>query len=153
MNFVDVKVIKQLKDAAENFCYRKDKNAVAHIFWIELYLLKQTLMTWFNRKIKSQNVELSNEVKNICKASNPIEWKRDLRSLCKFPLKIELLGPHVQNTKMSYVDYYIRYEHKFLRNIFSNKQLATSPEISTLENYCITYQKFLTFVLHFNQYL
>ena len=32
MNFVDVKVIKQLKDAAENVCYRKDKNAVAHIF-------------------------------------------------------------------------------------------------------------------------
>ena len=44
---------------------------------------------------------------------------------------------------MSYGDFYIRCEHKFLRNIFSNEQLATSPEISTLENYCITYQKSL----------
>ena len=50
MNFVDVKVIKQLKDAAEHVCNRKDKNAVAHIFSIELYSLKQILMTWFNRK-------------------------------------------------------------------------------------------------------
>ena len=66
MNFVNVKVIKQLKDAAENVCNGKDKNAVAHMFSIELYLLKQTLMTWFNRKIKSQNVELNNEVKNMC---------------------------------------------------------------------------------------
>ena len=50
MNFIDVKVIKQLKDAAKNVCNRKDKNAGVHMFSIELYLLKQTLMYWFNRK-------------------------------------------------------------------------------------------------------
>ena len=49
----------------------------------------------------------------------------------------------MQSTKMSYGDFYIGYEHKFLRNIFSNEQLATSLEISTLENYYIPYQKFL----------
>ena len=85
---------------------------------------------------------LSNEVKNMYEANSPIKWETDLCSLCKFPLKIEPLGPHVQNTKMSYGDFYIRDEHKFLRNIFSKEQLATSPEISTLENYYITYQKF-----------
>ena len=81
---------------------------------------------------------LSNEVKNMYEANSPIKWETDLCSLCKFPLKIEPLGPHVQNTKMSYGDFYIRDEHKFLRNIFSKEQLATSPEISTLENYYIT---------------
>ena len=78
MNFVDIKVIKQLKDAAGNVCNKKDKNAVAHMFSIELYLLKQTLMSWFNRKIKSQNVELSNKVKYMYGANNPIKWETDV---------------------------------------------------------------------------
>ena len=82
MNFVDVKVIKQLKDAAENVCNRKDKNAVAHTFSIGLYLLKQTLMPWFNRKIKLENIELSNEVKSMYVVNNPIKWETDLFSLC-----------------------------------------------------------------------
>ena len=44
---------------------------------------------------------------------------------------------------MTYRDFYIRYEHKFLRNIYTEDQIQTSPQISTLENYYKIFQKFL----------
>ena len=58
-------------------------------------------------------------------------------------LKIDLLCPHIPNHSMSYGDLFIRYEHKFSRNIYSNKEIAESPQICTLEKYYETYQKFI----------
>ena len=48
---------------------------------------------------------------------------------------------------MSYRDLLIRYEHKFLRNIYSKGQLSGSPQISTLENYYETHQNFIKICL------
>ena len=59
------------------------------------------------------------------------------------PLKIDPIDPDVPNNKMSYGDIYIRYEHKFLRNIFSKEQLASAPQIRTLKEYYKTFQKFI----------
>ena len=59
MGFVDVIVVKQLEDAAEHASQRKCKKSLAEMFSIELYLIKHTLMSWFNRKIKSQHLEIN----------------------------------------------------------------------------------------------
>ena len=59
MGFVDVIVVKQLRDAAEHISQRKCKKAIAQMFSIKLYLIKHTLMSWFNRKIKSQHLEIN----------------------------------------------------------------------------------------------
>ena len=56
---------------------------------------------------------------------------------------MELLGPSVPNNKMSYRDFYIRYEHNFLRNIYSKEQLSSSPQISTPKNCYKTHQKLI----------
>ena len=48
---------------------------------------------------------------------------------------------------MSYRDLLIRYEHKFLRNIYSKEQLSGSPQISTPENYYETHQNFIKICL------
>ena len=42
------------------------------MFSIELYLIKQTLMTWFNRKIKSQHLQIDILTKNQYERKNPI---------------------------------------------------------------------------------
>ena len=34
-------------------------------------------------------------------------------------------------------------EHKFLRNIYSDSEIAESPEICTLQNHYVVYQKFI----------
>ena len=45
--------------------------------------------------------------------------------------------------KMSYGDFFIRYEHKFLRNINSDSEIAESPQICALQNYYVVQQKFI----------
>ena len=47
------------------------------------------------------------------------------------------------NHSMSYSDFFIRLERKFLRNICSNTEIAESPQICTLEKYYETYKKFV----------
>ena len=51
--------------------------------------------------------------------------------ICNFPLKIDPIGPDVPNNKMFYGDFFIRYEHKLLRNIYiyiyTKEQLASAP--------------------------
>ena len=44
---------------------------------------------------------------------------------------------------MSYGDFFIRFEHKFLRNIYPVKQLKQSNHLLTIENYYEIYQKFI----------
>ena len=58
-------------------------------------------------------------------------------------LKTDPLGYDVPNSEMSYGDFFIRYEHKFLRNINSDSEFAESPQICTLQNYYVVHQKFI----------
>ena len=46
---------------------------------------------------------------------------------------------------MSYTDFYIRFEHKFLKNIYTKEELST--HLSTLDNYYKISDKFLTTVI------
>ena len=44
---------------------------------------------------------------------------------------------------MSYGDIFSRYKHIFLRNIYSDSEIAKSPQICTLQNYYVVYEKFV----------
>ena len=147
MGFVEITVIKQLKDAAKHVSQRKCKNSLAQMFSIELYLIKHTLMGWFNRKIKSQHLQIDILIKNTYEKKNLINSVEDRCCLCKFPLKVDSTNHSTPNNQMIYRDFCIRYEHKFLRNIYTEDQIQTSPQISTLENYYKTFQKFLRICL------
>ena len=147
MGFVDVIVVKQFKDAAELVSQRKCKKSLAQMFSIELYLIKHTLMSWFNRKIKSQHLHIDILTKNKYEEKNPINWMEDKCCLCKFPLKVDSMNHSTPNNQKTYGDLYIRDEHKFLRNIYSEDQIQTSPQIPTLENYYKTFQKILRICL------
>ena len=69
-------------------------------------------------------------------------------------LKIDPLGYDVPSPAMSYSDFFIRSEHKFLRNICLDKEIKHSPQICTLQSYYETYQKFIkAFCLLKHKYL
>ena len=51
------------------------------------------------------------------------------------------------NPWMKYAYFYIRFEHKFLRNIYSKEELESSDQWKTLENYYKVFDKFLTIVI------
>ena len=53
---------------------------------------------------------------------NPIDWKKTKCVICNFPLIINAKGSNFPAYEISYTDFYMRYEHKFLRNIFSKEE-------------------------------
>ena len=64
-----------------------------------------------------------------------------------FPLIINAKGSNVPVNEMSYTDFYIRYEHKFLRNIYSKEELETSKELKSLKCYYEVFDRFLIIVI------
>ena len=51
------------------------------------------------------------------------------------PLKIETTSFKMPDDEMSCGDFVIRFEHKFIRNIFTNEQIQWSDDLNCLENY------------------
>ena len=113
------------------------------MFSIKTVFVKKTLLQWFDTKTKSQNLEIDLKIKNQFERENPINWQTDKCVGCKCLFKIDPFGPHVSNHSMSYCDIFIKYKHKFLRNIYSNKEIFDLPQICTLEKYYETYKKFV----------
>ena len=72
MKFIDVKLVIQLKDMAQEVSWGKCKNALGQMFLVETALIKSTLLEWFNKKIKSQHLELDFLIKNKYEKKHPI---------------------------------------------------------------------------------
>ena len=98
MGFVDVIVVKQLKDAAEHVSQRKRKKSLAQMFSMELCLIKHIIMSWFNRKIKLQHLQIHILTKNKYEKKNLINWMEDKCCLCKFPLKVDSTNHNTPNS-------------------------------------------------------
>ena len=64
---------------------RKCKNALGQMLMIETALAKKkkTLLEWFNKKIKSQYLELDLMIKNQYERKHPVNWKTDKYVICK----------------------------------------------------------------------
>ena len=84
MKFINLEIIRQLKNIATDVSKRTCKNMMGQIFCIETVLVKKetvlvkkTLLAWFNKKYKSQFVELSSFSKMIYEEKNPINWRSD----------------------------------------------------------------------------
>ena len=70
---------------------------------------------------------------------NLINWYEDKWVICKMLLKIEVTNHNTPNPKMFYGDFFIRFKHRFFRNIYSDEEIQQSPQIFTLEKYYETY--------------
>ena len=53
-----------LKDTVQELSQRKCKNALDQMFLVETALIKSTLLEWFNKKNKSQHLELDLLIKH-----------------------------------------------------------------------------------------
>ena len=50
-------------------------------------------------------------------------------------MKIQIRGLEFEKNEQSYLDFLIRKEHAFIRNIFDKEELLACSSIATLENY------------------
>ena len=103
LKFVDKDLINWLKDCAINASERRCKNVVAQMFAIELKFASNCLLNLHQI------------------VYNPVDWKNTKCVICNFPLIINAKSPNVPANEMNYTDFYIRYEHKFLRNILKRR--------------------------------
>ena len=101
------------------------------------------MLEWFIKKFKSHYLEIDILIKNQYERKNPIDWKNDKCVICKMLLKIDPTNHKTPNNEMTYGDFFIRFEHKFLRNIYSYDELAQSKHMCSMENYYTVYKKFI----------
>ena len=119
------------------------------MFTTKLKFAGDCLMRWFNAKIKSQNVAISNDVKRKYEIEHPINQENERCYICTFPIEINPTMSYATKDQMPYSDFVICKEHKFLRNIFSEEELATTSALKDLSTY---HEKFTKF-LHISIYL
>ena len=124
--------IHQLRDAIEDVHLKKRKYAIVEMFNIELKLACDILMCWFNTKFKKQY--LDNETAINYKRSFPITTETKC-VICDFPLDVDPKGLEYKENEMSYLDFLIRKEYAFIKNIFDEKELKQSKSICNLKTY------------------
>ena len=117
------------------------------MFNIELKFAADAVLKWFNMKIKSGNLEIYPKVKTKYEINNPIIWEKDKCCICNFLLHINPKGLEYQDSEMSYTDFLIRKEHKFLRNIYTQGDLLKSENLKDLESYYFAFKKFLNIII------
>ena len=135
-------LIKQLYDQALHVSKRTCKNALAMMFGIELAFVKKTLLAWFNKKITSQFKQLEQTLILKYEKEHPFSWN-DNCVICKMPMRTIPSFPKKPNSGMSYGDFIIRYEYKFIRNIYTQEQLEWSDE--SLDAYYEAFENFIHF--------
>ena len=143
MKFIDAKIIRQFKDIAIDVSKRKCENTMGQMFSIKCALVKKTLLDWFNKKYRTQYLEISAFVKMEYERNNPVNWRNDKCVLCKMPQRVESTNFKTPDNEMSYGDFVICFKHKFTRNINTSNQIKESHHLETLENYYEIYHKFV----------
>ena len=109
ITFIEPHLINMLKDMAFEVSKRKCKNSVGQMFSTESTLVKKTLLKWFNAEFNCV--------------------------ICKFPMKLEPTNYMTPDNEVTFVDFMIRYEHKFLRNVYTTEKIEQSDHIKHLESY------------------
>ena len=129
---------------------------MGQMFCIEAAFVKKTLLAWFDKKIKSQNLEIDAFSKMQYERKNPANWKNDKCVICKMPLRVEPTSFKTPDDEMTFGDFIIHFEHKFIRNIYTYEQIKDLHHLETLEKYYKIYQKYVAIsiglLLMFNNY-
>ena len=145
LKFHDQVTLKQLRDSALEVSERKKTNAISEMFSIELKFASDCLLKWFYSKNKK--IELSIQEKKDYEVKNPIDWENGVCQICTFPLDVKP-SEKVNNGKITYDDFIIQKEHKFLRNVLSKQDLQKSDSIKSLESYHENFKKYIRICIY-----
>ena len=120
-----------MRDYAKLVATKKYKNSMGEMFSVEIALLKKTLLKWFNAKYK-RNFLVANPVEKLrYETKHKVNMQKSKCTICKFLLKLEIT--QYDNPQMTYGDYIVRFEYKFLQNIFEEDDLI--GQIRDLKHY------------------
>ena len=132
----------QLQDCILNVHSKKGKNAISEMFNTELKFACDVLMCCFNEKFRKTRANLTNADSTQYRRRNPITSDTKC-AICDFGIEVEPKGLKYKENNMSYLDFLIKKEYSFLKNIFDENDLKESKSICNLENYYDKMQLFL----------
>ena len=145
LKFHDPINLKQLRDSAIEVSQRKKVNAISEMFSVELKFASDCLLKWFYSKNKK--IELSLQEKKDYEVKNPIDWQEGICQICTFPLDVKP-SESLNSNKITYGDFLIQKEHKFLRNVLSEDDLNKSDAIKTIDSYHEKFKKYLRICIY-----
>ena len=102
------------------------------------------MLDWFNKKYRTQYLEINAFAKMQYERNNPVNWRDDKCLLYKMPLRAEPTNFKTPDDEITYGDFLFRFEYKFKRNIYTSEQIKESHHLETLENYYEIYHKFVS---------
>ena len=140
LSFADTITLKQLRDCALACHQKSNKLAISEMFCTEIKFATSCLLKWFYTKHKNFELNLAN--KQTFEKENPIDWDNGHCAICTFPLSNNPTS-HDNNDKMTYGDFTIKKEHKFLRNVFDKETLEKSPALCNFKSFHRHFIKFL----------
>ena len=90
------------------------------------------VLYWFKKLKKKKNSRswAKQHRKTYYERNNPVDWNKGKCSICNFWLGVNAKGVDAKPSEMSCLDFVIRKEHKFLRNVLSEAELKKSESIS-----------------------
>ena len=142
LKYKDLTTLKQLRDCAISVATKKNKIAISEMFSTELKFASDCLINWFNLKFKKMKKE------ELLKLKNQSIGKMIIAKFVIFPFTLILQTFDVEKEKMPYGDFIIKKVHKFLRNIFSEEELMSSPAIKNLQSFHENFSTFLQVVVY-----
>ena len=113
------------------------------MFSIESALVKKTLLKWFNQKFKQQFDKTDPFQKIRYERQHSIDWENYKCVICRFPLKLEPTNYKTPDDQMSFGDLVVRFEHKFLRNIYTIEQIEDSDHLKNIESYYSIFKEYI----------
>ena len=141
--FIEPHLINMLRNMAFDNCETKCKNSVGQMFSIESVMVRKTQLKCFNSKYRRRFEKLNPIQKLRFERSYPINWAKDKCVICKYPMKMELTNYLTPDNKMTFGDFIIRFKHKVLRNIYTNKEIQKSDHIKNLQSYYEIFQEYI----------
>ena len=129
--FAEQYLLNMLRDYAKVVAKKKCNNSMGKMFSVEIALLKKTLLKWFNTKYKRNFLLVNPMEKMRYEMKHKIDMQKSRCTICQFPLKLEIT--EFDNPEMTYGDYIVCFEYKFLRNIFDEDDLV--GQIRDLKHY------------------
>ena len=139
------KTAEQLRDTVIKVHFKKNKNAIAEMFNIELKFTCDILMRWFNYKTKSSRLSVPNISAIECNRYHPITAETKC-CICNFPLDTAPKRLEFEGNEMSYLDFLIKKEHALIRNIYDKSDLKKSKNIASEKIYYDTMVLFIHLV-------
>ena len=132
-----------LKDMGFEVSERECINSTGKNFFIESALVKKTLLKWFNHKFKQKFDKIDPFRNARYENQHSINWGNDKCVICRFPIKLERTNYKTPDDQMSFGDFVIRFEHTFLRNIYTIEQIQDSDHLKNIESYYSIFKEYI----------